>query len=52
MSFGRTLIWKGYTAQLSFHMNLDDGGTHYDKNDFLLRPAPFGTVQDNDESGE
>ena len=42
--FRQDFIWKGYTSQLSFHMNMDEGGTHYDKNGFLTRPAPFGTV--------
>ncbi len=43
-AFRQDFIWKGYTSQLSFHMNLDQGGTHYDKNGFLTRPQPFGTV--------
>jgi hypothetical protein len=42
--FRQDFLWKGYTSQLSFHMNLDEGGTHYDKNGFLTRPQPFGTV--------
>ena len=42
--FRQDFIWKGYTSQLSFHMNMDEGGTHYEKNGFLTRPAPFGTV--------
>lgn len=33
---------KGYTAQLSVHANFDDGQTHFDKNDFLVRPAQVG----------
>jgi hypothetical protein len=44
--FRQDLLWKGYTGQLSFHMNLDDGGTHYDKNGFLTRPQTLGTVPD------
>lgn len=43
-------LWKGYTAQLSFHMNLDDGGTHYDKNGFLTRPQLLGSVPDNNNN--
>ena len=35
---------KGYTAQWSLHINIDDGGTHYDKNDFLTRPELLGDV--------
>jgi hypothetical protein len=42
--FRQDLLWKGYTGQLSFHMNLDNGGTHYDKNGFLTRPEILGTV--------
>ena len=42
--FRQDFIWKGYTSQLSFHMNRDEGSTHYEKNGFLTRPAPFGTV--------
>lgn len=40
--FRQDFIWKGYTAQLSVHANFDDGQTHYDKNDFLVRPAMLG----------
>ena len=38
-------LWKGYTAQWSFHANLDHGGTHYDANGGIVRPAPIGTVR-------
>ena len=44
--FRQDFIWKGYTAQLSFHANFDDGSTHYDKNGFLTRPQLLGTIQD------
>ena len=44
--FRQDFLWKGYTAQVSLHMNLDDGGTHYDRNGFLTRPQNLGTVQD------
>jgi hypothetical protein len=44
--FRQDFLWKGYTAQLSFHANFDDGGTHYDKNGFLTRPQLLGTVPD------
>lgn len=40
--YRQDFIWKGYTTQASFHMNWDDGQRHYDKNDFLVRPAPLG----------
>ena len=46
--YRQDFLTKGYTAQLSFHMNLDDGGTHYDKNGFLVRPQILGTVPDED----
>jgi len=39
-------IWPGYTSQWSIHTNFDDGGTHYDKNGFLTRPALLGSVPD------
>ncbi len=42
--FRQDFLWKGYTAQVSFHTNLDDASTHYDRNGFLNRPAPLGTV--------
>ena len=47
--FRQDFIWKGYTAQLSFHANFDEGGTHYDKNGFLMRPQLLGTVPDDGE---
>lgn len=37
-------LWPGYTTQLSFHYNDDEGRFHYDENDFLVRPAPIGDV--------
>lgn len=46
--FKQDFIWKGYTSQFSFHMNIDGGGTHYDKNGFLTRPLILGTVNDNE----
>lgn len=38
---------KGYTAQFSLQCNLDQGGTHYDTNGNLVRPAPIGAVKDH-----
>ncbi len=35
---------KGYTTEFSFHYNYDQGGILYDKNGFLVRPAPIGSV--------
>jgi hypothetical protein len=43
--FRQDFLWPGYTAQLSFHYLRDDGGTHFDDNGFLVRPAAVGIVQ-------
>jgi hypothetical protein len=43
--FKQDFIAKGYTAQFSFHANFDDGGVHYNKDDFITRPAPLGTLR-------
>jgi hypothetical protein len=43
--FKQDFIWPGYTAQWSFIGNIDHGGVHYDRNGFLTRPAPIGTVR-------
>ncbi|MBL4849396.1 MAG: hypothetical protein JKY65_28035 [Planctomycetes bacterium] len=32
----------GYTLLFNYHYNWDNGGRHYDTNDFLLRPAKIG----------
>ncbi len=41
--YRQDFIWKGYTAQVSYHGNFDKGGTHYDRNGGIVRPAPLGT---------
>jgi hypothetical protein len=46
--YRQDFLWKGYTAQVSFHANLDHGGTHYDRNGAIVRPAPIGTVRPHD----
>lgn len=46
--YRQDFIWHGYTAQVSFHANLDKGQTHYDKNGNIARPAPLGTVAEHD----
>lgn len=46
--YWQDFMWPGYTAQWSFHANLDHGGTHYDENGNLVRPAPIGTVRPHD----
>ena len=45
--FRQDFLAKGYTAQLSFHANFDEGTRHYDQNDFITRPAPIGAVRDH-----
>jgi hypothetical protein len=45
--FRQDLIWKGYTGELVFLANFDDTSRHYDKNGFITRPAPIGTVADH-----
>lgn len=45
--FKQDFVWKGYTSQFSFHANIDDGGTHYDKNGFVTRPQILGTLRDD-----
>jgi hypothetical protein len=39
------VFFKGYTTQLSYHFNKDDASIHFDRNNFLTRPAPIGVVQ-------
>lgn len=39
---------KGYTTEFSFHANLDQGRTHYDRNGNITRPEPIGTVVEHD----
>ncbi|HTD65581.1 MAG TPA: hypothetical protein VK846_03485, partial [Candidatus Limnocylindria bacterium] len=41
-------IWHGYTAQASIQANFDDGGTHYDRNGNLARPALLGDVREHE----
>jgi hypothetical protein len=48
--FKQDFFAKGYTTQFSFHGNFDDGGVHYDKNGFITRPAPVGTIRTVDNS--
>jgi hypothetical protein len=46
--YRQDFLTKGYTAQLSFHANFDNASTEYDRNGFLVRPAPLGTVEPHD----
>jgi hypothetical protein len=43
--FKQDFFSKGYTAQWSFHMNLDRGDEHFDKNDLMTRPELLGAVR-------
>jgi hypothetical protein len=45
--FRQDLIWKGYTGELTFLGDFDNNSRHYDKNGFITRPAPIGTVADH-----
>jgi hypothetical protein len=45
--YRQDFLWPGYTAQLSFHANFDDGDLHYDRNGNIVRPAPLGTVKEH-----
>ncbi len=43
--YRQDFLFPGYTAQLSFHANLDNGNsTVFDDNGVLARPAPVGTI--------
>ncbi len=44
--YRQDFLFPGYTAQVSFQTNLDHGGTRYDSNGFLARPAPIGSPED------
>jgi hypothetical protein len=46
--YRQDFLTKGYTAQLSFHANIDEGQVHYDRNGNIARPAPIGTVREHD----
>ena len=43
--FRQDFIRKGYTIQGSFHYNDDRRSVEYDRNGFLVRPAPIGDVR-------
>src|SRR5262249_230000 len=42
--YRQDFLTKGYTAQLSFLCNNDDGTLRFDTNNFLVRPSPIGVV--------
>jgi hypothetical protein len=43
--YHQDFLRPGYTAQVSVHYNKDDASMHFDDNDFLVRPAPIGSVR-------
>jgi hypothetical protein len=42
--FRQDFFKPGYTIQASFHYDKDDPSLAFDTNDFLVRPAPIGSV--------
>ena len=46
--YRQDFLVHGYTAQLSLHVDLDVGSTHYDRNGNLVRPASLGTAEPHD----
>ena len=46
--YRQDFLRPGYTAEWSFLADNDSGGTHYDDNGKLVRPAPFGTARAHD----
>jgi len=42
--YWQDFLRKGYTQQFSIHHVRDDASTHYDRNGFLVRPAPVGAA--------
>jgi hypothetical protein len=43
--YRQDFLWPGYTAQLSFHANIDNSHALVDKDGNVQRPAPVGTIQ-------
>ncbi|MDB6170545.1 MAG: hypothetical protein JWM88_3409 [Verrucomicrobia bacterium] len=43
--YRQDFLVRGYTGEASVHFNFDDGGTYYDTNGMIARPAPIGTVR-------
>jgi hypothetical protein len=48
--FRQDFLFPGYTAQLSLHYNNDHSSNdpEFDRNGFLVRPAPVGTIGTNE----
>src|SRR5262249_974165 len=47
-TYVQDFLAPGYTQSFSFHANRDYGALHYDRNGFLVRPAPIGVIGTND----
>jgi hypothetical protein len=47
-AYVQDFLWLGYTAQFSFHYSHDDASTHFDENDFLVRPDLAGSARPHD----
>jgi len=41
-------VTPGYTQSFSVHASRDNGELHYDRNGFLVRPAPIGIIGTNE----
>ena len=46
--YRQDFLWLGYTGQLSFHANIDEGDFELDENGFLARPQPVGTIREKE----
>ncbi len=46
--YRQDFLVHGYTAQASIHFSADQGGTYYDTNGSIVRPAPIGQVRAHD----
>ncbi len=44
--FRQDFIVPGFTAMVNFHYLHDEGGTHFDENGFLVRPAAVGLLSE------
>lgn len=45
--YRQDFLWPGYTAQVSFHANWDNGDLHYDRNGSVVRPEPLGSLKEH-----
>lgn len=46
--FRQDFVFPGFTAQASFHFNLDRPSTKFDDNNFLVRPDPTGVFREHE----